>query len=143
MYSINCELELSGTISCYNSRPNRPYNDGEITKEATCSEEGEKTYTEETEADAGQEKTENDRDEDTDTQTKAESDRNEDTDTQAKVESMTAEQAMQWLNGKWDAGNGVTYHFSLNADGTLPMPAEGEDWSATPPEHGPAAVIRL
>ena len=45
MYSINCERELSGTISCYNSRPNRPYNDGEITKEATCSEEGEKTYT--------------------------------------------------------------------------------------------------
>lgn len=42
-----------------------------------------------------------------------------------KVESvsMTTEEAMQWLNGSWDAGDGITYNFELNADGTLPIPS--------------------
>lgn len=43
--------------------------------------------------------------------------------------SMTAEEAMQWLNGSWDAGDGVTYNFNLNADGTLPIPSVGQFWS--------------
>lgn len=48
-----------------------------------------------------------------------------------KVESvsMTTEEAMQWLNGSWDAGDGITYNFELNADGTLPIPSVGQFWS--------------
>ncbi len=102
----------------------------EVTAIVYEDEEEQSEEMEETREDAGQEKAENDRNEDAETQTRAESDRNEDTDTQTRTESMTAEQAMQWLNGRWDAGDGVTYHFRLNADGTLPMPAEGEYWSA-------------